>query len=209
MGGRCVAGVSLESFDWVRPVTPDGEGELSNEECDVGGRTPRLLEVVTFEHSGPQGDPSQPENVIVTGTPWSSEGRADRELARQVLYGAVRRHPPLLVNNGKAVPEHVAADGTDASLALIEPAHLRFGHGPAAEHEQRKPRALFVWGGQEWNLPVTDLIVGPRVIQRPAGLYRWDELDLPTVSSLLLTVSLGVPYDGWCYKLVAAVVPAP
>jgi hypothetical protein len=209
IGGRCVAGLSLERFDWVRPVSPEGEGELSDEACDVGGRLPRLLDVVTFEHCGPEGDPAQPENVVLTDAPWTSEGRADRALAHRMLRRAAQGAPPLLGNNGKAVPEHVAADGIDASLALIAPSRLRFGHGPAVDREQRKPRALFDWGGQAWNLPVTDFIVGPRVIERPAGLYAWEELGLPAASALFLTMSLSLPYEGWCYKLVAAVVPMP
>jgi len=208
-GGRCLAGVTLDGFRWVRPVSAHGQGELSDEECTVDGRMPQLLEVVTFEHDGPEGDPAQPENVVLTDAEWTSEGMASSALVREVIQEVTLTRPPLLVNNGAAVPEHVAAEGLDASLALIAPARLRIGHGPEAHPSAPGARALFAWAGAERNFPITDFVVGPRVRQRPQGLYAPEDLGLPAESKLRLTVSLGVAHESWCYKLVAAVVPLP
>ena len=66
---------------------------------------------------------------------------------------------------------------------------------------------VFRWCGREWNLALTDFAIGPKVLKRPPGSCTWDDLDLPAASELFLTVSLSVPHEGWCYKLVAAVVP--
>lgn len=129
-------------------------------------------------------------------------------LARAAMKHVTLRRPPLLVNNGAAVPEHVAAEGLEASLALIEPVQLRFGHGPQAHQSSSGARALFRWGGEGRNFPITDLLIGPRLVQHPPGLYTPAELGLPE-SELLLTVSLSLPHEQWCYKLVAAVVPLP
>jgi len=115
----------------------------------------------------------------------------------------------LLVNNGAAVPEHVAAEGVDASLALVAPTQLRFGHGSQAHASSSGPRALFRWRGSDRNFPVTDFAVGPRILRHPPGVYTPDDLGLPREPKLRLTVSLGVPHEEWCYKLVAAVVPLP
>lgn len=208
-GGRCLAGVALDDFSWVRPVSAVGQGELSDEECAVDGHTPRLLEVVTFEHDGPEGDPAQPENVVLNDAAWTSEGMASTALVREATRQVTLTRRPLLVNNGAAVPEHVAAEGVAASLALVAPTHLRFGHGPEAHGSAPGPRAIFEWASAERNFPITDFVVGPQVLQQPPGLYAPEDLDLPPASALRLTVSLGVPHEGWCYKLVAAVVPLP
>lgn len=208
-GGRCLAGVTVDGFRWVRPVSAHGQGELNDEECAVDGHMPQLLEVVTFEHDGPEGDPAQPENVVLTDAEWTSEGMASPALVHEVAQQVTLTEPPLLVNNGAAVPEHVAAEGIDASLALVAPTHLRFGHGPEAHQSASGPRALFVWAGAERNLPVTDFVVGPKVLQLPQGVYAPEDLDLRAESALRLTVSLGIPHESWCYKLIAAVVPLP
>jgi hypothetical protein len=205
-GGRCVAGVSLRSGRLVRPVSPCGNGELSDRECGVGGRTPRLLEVVSFAHTGPEGDPAQPENVVIANTPWKLEGRANPDRALEVLLEVADRGSALFVNRGRAVPATVAAGGLDSSLALIEPQHLRFGHGPRARAHAGSPRALFEFGGRHWSLPVTDFDFGPKILRMPKGVFGWRELGLDEPQRALLTTSLGAAHAGWHHKLVAAVI---
>jgi putative nucleic acid modification protein with dual OB domain len=134
---------------------------------------------------------------------------APAALVHDAVQEVTLTQPPLLVNNGAAVPEHVAVDGVDASLALVAPTRLRIGHGPEAHPSAPGARALFVWAGAERNFPISDFVVGPRVRQRPQGLYAPEDLDLPAESKLRLTVSLGAPHEAWCYKLVAAIVPLP
>jgi len=201
-----VAGVSLRSGRFVRPISPHGSGALSDGECRVAGRTPRLLDVVSFAHRGPDGDPAQPENVVIADSPWRLEGPANRGLALELLLEVAARGPSLLGNRGRAVLETVAAEGLDASLALIEPAHLRFGHGPQAHAHASSPRALFAFGGQDWSLPVTDFHFGPRILRMPEGVYGWEDLGFDEPQRALLTASLGTVHEGWHHKLVAAVL---
>lgn len=206
LGGYCVAGVSLSDRRLVRPVSPFGNGALSARECRVRGRTPRLLDVVSFEHMGPAEDPAQPENLTIADTPWRLEGRADAGRALEILLKVVHPGPMLLVNHGRAVPAHVAAAGLSASLVLIEPDHLRFGHGPRADAHTGSPRALFRFGGQAWNLPLTDFDIGPKLLRLPEGLHGWADLGLSRPKRTLLTVSLGTAHEDWHHKLVAAVL---
>jgi hypothetical protein len=205
-GGRCVAGVSLRSGRLVRPVSPRGSGELSNRECGVRGRTPRLLEVVSFAHVGPEGDPAQPENVVIANAPWKLEGRANPGKALALLLTVADRGSALFVNRGRAVPETVAAEGLNCSLALIKPERLRFGHGSQAEAHPGSPRALFAYGGRDWSLPVTDFDFGPTILRMPQGIYGWEDLGFDKPEHVLLTTSLGAAHAGWHHKLVAAVI---
>ena len=205
-GARCVAGVSLDDGRLVRPVSPLGTGALSDKECRVAGRTPQLLEIVSFTHEGPGKDPAQPENLVIDRTPWKLEGAAESGQALRVVSGAADHGPGLLSNRGRAVAAHVAAQGLDASLALIEPIKLRFGHGPQAEGHRGSPRALFGFGGQDWSLPMTDFDIGPRILRLPEGVYGWEDLEVETPERAFLTVSLGTAHEGWHAKLVAAVL---
>jgi hypothetical protein len=205
-GRRCVAGVSLRNGRFVRPISPHGSGALSDRECRVDGRTPRLLDVVSFAHRGPDGDPVQPENVVVADAPWKLEGPANRSQALELLLKVAARGSPLFVNRGRAVPDTVAAEGLEASLALIEPAHLHFGHGPQAHAHAGSPGALFRYGGQAWSLPVTDFDFGPRILRMPEGVYGWEALGFDEPKRALLTTSLGTAHEGWHHKLVAAVL---
>jgi hypothetical protein len=206
LGGRCVAGVSLQSGQLVRPVSPHGDGELSDEECRVDQRTPRLLDVVSFAHHGPGSDPAQPENVVIADAPWKLEGPADRGQALRLLLELTDSGSVLLGNRGRAVLDTVAAEGLDASLALIEPRHLRFGHGPRAEAHAGSPRALFKFGARDWSLPVTDFDFGPKILHMPEGVYGWEDLGFDIPDRALLTTSLGMAHEGWHQKLVAAVI---
>ncbi|HWJ51712.1 MAG TPA: hypothetical protein VNR42_11855 [Solirubrobacteraceae bacterium] len=206
LGGYCVAGVSLPDRRLVRPVSPYGNGALSARECRVRGRGPRLLDVVSFEHTGPAEDPAQPENLVIADTPWQLAGGASSDRALEILLGVVHAGPTLLVNHGRAVPAHVAAAGLKASLALIEPVDLRFGHGPRADAHTGSPRALFRFGGRAWNLPITDFDIGPKLLRLPEGLHGWADLGLNRPKCTLLTISLGAAHKGWHHKLVAAVL---
>lgn len=205
-GRRCVAGISLLDGRFVRPISPHGSGALSDRECRVGGRTPRLLDVVSFAHRGPGSDPAQPENVVIANAPWKLDGPANRGQALELLLKVAAKGSALFGNRGRAVPEPVAVEGLDASLALIEPAHLRFGHGPRAHAHAGSPRALFRYGGQGWSLPVTDFDFGPRILRMPEGVYGWEDLGFDEPDRALLTASLGTAHEGWHHKLVAAVL---
>jgi hypothetical protein len=206
-GGHCVAGVTLEEPRLVRPVSGVWPGgALSGKDCRVDGHTPKELEIITFTHEGSQKDRVQPENVVIDGTPWETEGLADPEEALEALLEVVEEGPMLFGNRGRAVPEHVAAEGMDSSLAVIVPARLRFGRGEEADAHARSPRAVFKFCGEDWSLPVTDFEIGPKILNLPEGLYSWEDLEIEEPEHVLLSVSLGTAHQTWHSKLVAGVL---
>ena len=160
-----------------------------------------------FTHDGQdEGEPAQPENVVIDGTPWQTDGLAEQREALNVLLQVVEEGPKLFGNRGRAVAENVAAEGMDSSLALIVPAALRFGHGAGADARKGSPRAVFEFGSDVWNLPITDFEIGPKILQLPEGLYEWGDLGLSEPEHALLTISLGTAYEGWHFKLIAGVL---
>ena len=206
-GGRCVAGISRRTGDWLRPVSTRPHGELAARHCEVDGRTIEPLDVVRIEHGDNLNDPSQPENVEVGASRWQLVRRVDPADATRVLSPYVVDGPDLLGNRGTGVPEEEAMRGVDASLALVRPGRVEFSLEPPWPGKNRpRPRVRFDLDGRDYDLALTDYLVAPRLTRLGAGSYGPDDLGLSADSDILLTVSLAEAADEWCTKLVAAVL---
>jgi putative nucleic acid modification protein with dual OB domain len=210
LGGRCLAGISTGTGAWVRPVSGLGQGQLFPSHCAIDGAIPRLLDIVRFEHTGAVDDPAQPENVRVSASPWTRTGVLTRDEAYDRLRLNLAAGPVLLGSRDRSMHDDVARQGVEASLALIEPDDLVFVH--ERRFDKPSPRARFRLANCSYDLPLTDLVVRPRLLARPLGRHRPAALDLGAMERVLLTVSLGEPINAehpYRYKLVAAVLPLP
>lgn len=209
-GGRCVAGVSTQEGRWVRPVSGGPHGALHSRQYRVDGHDLRLLDVVGFEHDGPIGDPSQPENIEVGDSRWWLTGTIDPVEAGDRLAPHLVNDPALLGNRGSAVPETEASKGVDASLALIQPAEIEFCLAPPLEGTSKlRPRARFGLGDQHYDLALTDFLIRPRLLKAGLGTYDLAELGLNPTVDVLFTISLAEAREDWCVKLVAGVLTLP
>lgn len=209
-GGRCVAGISTQTGEWVRPVSDLAEGQLAPHHYLINGREPRLLDVVRFEHEGPTSEPAQPENVLIGDEPLEAGGR----VVPGEAYGRLSPHlvdgPELFGNFSDSLPGEEAELGVPSSLALIEPQSLwlelrqpRMGRG------RSKPRALFELSGSTYDFGLTDRVVRPRLFRATHGTHTLPELGFAPAVHTLLTVSLGGVFRGSCWKLAAGVVFLP
>jgi hypothetical protein len=176
----------------------------------IDGRDIRPLDVVRFEHGGSTGDPTQPENVEVEIAPWGMVGRIDPGRAYGELEPVLAPGPSLLGNRGAAVVEATALRGVESSLALVEPTATEFVLEPPREGSSRsRPRAVFYLDSRRYDLALTDYLVRPRLMQMEHGRYELSDLGFDSDDEVLLTVSLAEARDGWCTKLVAAVLLLP
>jgi hypothetical protein len=209
-GGRCVAGISTDTGEWVRPVSDANYG-LTFQECSVDGRWPEVLDRVRFSYQGSTGEPSQPENLLLGAEDWELAGELDLEAAYGELSPHLADSPSLFGNFGKAVADEVAKQGLDASLVLLEPEHpVNFVLKPASEtYGKFKPRVGFVTSGRPYELNLTDFEVYRLVLDAGPGTYAAEDLGLDASGHTLLTVSLAGAYNGWHHKLVAAVLSLP
>lgn len=73
-----------------------------------------------------------------------------------------------------------------------------FSPGQAFGNPKRRIQARFSFDGNEYALWVTDPIVEREYLAREDGDY--------SLGKSYLTISLGEPFEGHCYKLVAAVI---
>jgi hypothetical protein len=206
MSGRCVAGKTVEKEgygEWIRPVSDRLGQEISEEERRYeNGDDPQLLEVIEipFLHACPHD--FQSENHLIDATYyWQKVGRVEWD----ELQGAVDPVSALWNNgyssyNGLNDRVPVAeAEKLTSSLVLIRPVAIKLVVGvEGAQYRKRRVRAQFQLNRQEYWLSVTDPKVERTFLKRGDGDYELGET--------LLCVSLGEPYEGYTYKLVAALI---
>lgn len=205
-GGYCFAGKEIQGDapgPWVRPVGEGELGELAFAQMTLkDGGIPRVLDRVCL-HLGPSMPKDyQTENCRVQPVPWRRTGRFP--LQGLSLFCD---QPESLWANGwdsfsgrnDRIPIDMAKASISGSLVLIRPEQLSLIVEEGSDL-LKQVRADFGYRGVPYRLMVTDPEVEKRVIVRPPGAYP------VTGAEVFLTVSLGEPYQGFCYKLVAALV---
>lgn len=206
--GRCVAGIELSGnrrLGWIRPVSAREHEEVSEYERQYeDGSDPRVLDVmdVPLLEARPKG--YQQENWLLDPDHyWQKVRRAGwSDLVR--LADPVA---PLWIDgnstyNGRNDRIALAeAGGLNSSLRLVRADRLTlsvFKPGEAFGNPKRRVQGRFVHHGTEYHLWVTDPGYEREYLLKPDGDYELGES--------FLTVSLGEPHDGACYKLVAAIM---
>ena len=219
---RCIAGRvwavrgrQLQLGPWVRPVSRRGRGEIRQSDCAFpNGRAPAVLDLVRVAFDGVQRSACQPENRFVqAGCRWQREGIVDPSRA-----ASFEETPASLWLHPKSPPDRVPAAQAPASvqpfqsLFLIRPHRLRLRawseKAPYRAGPRKQRRALFAYNGHKYNLPITDPTMDARYFA-PFPALGAPPFEAPPrdPERCLLTVSLAAPFeDGYCYKVVAAVL---
>ncbi|MGY2209643.1 dual OB domain-containing protein [Pseudomonas pergaminensis] len=206
--GRCIAGKIINGErqgEWIRPVGTSVSREIT--ERDRGyddGTTAQHLDLIDITFTAPQAPSFQSENhVIDDGTYWDKTGQG----AITDLAGLVDA-PPTLWENGHSsfsgtndrVPENLLT-APRQTLFLIAPNNVSIkvsAEGAAFGDSKRSVRATFTYNRQIYSLKVTDPAVEQHYKGLGNGVYSPAEISY-------FTVSLGETWDGYAYKLIAAV----
>jgi hypothetical protein len=225
LNGRCVAGIRLDGGSWIRPVSRQVSGTLSRRQYlldDGADATP--LDIVSVQVSGARPELHQPENSVVgrerwrvidwiLGTPrWRLVERLNFVDALPVLEKHLWPGPDLLGDRrDRVIYDDLRGLAAKASLALIEPRDVVWVIKEAYRGNKvhRQTRASFRLKGQRCNLPVTDPLWEQKLAHLPYGLHQSDAARVPSNERLFFTISLGEPFQGACFKLVAAVMIPP
>ena len=208
-GDRCIAGIELMEDEspgaWVRPVS-DREDEAVNEserQYENGGE-PGVLDVVDVPllRARPRG--YQQENWPLD--PDSSWKRI-RHVRPDSLEKLAEPAGPLWVigyhtfhGRNDRVPLD-RAKYLKSSLRLVRVSALELDvFAPRADvgDFKRRIKGRFRFAGEEYRLWVTDPVYEHTYLNRPNNCYA--------LGACFLTVSLGEPYQGFAYKLIAAIV---
>ena len=206
-GGRCVAGLRTDGGGWVRPVSREAEGVLHpwHYTLATGGEAV-LLDVLQMRLTQPQPDPHHPENWLMSYGLWDLAARPLPPLAWELVWNSLTPGPALLGDcEDRIAYAALEKRPVPASLALVRPEGLSWQVRQSASSGKRQTRAVFCLAGAWYNLPLTDPVRLQSLVSYPLGCYPEDQAET------LLTVSLSEPFarDGFCYKLVAAVIALP
>ena len=87
-------------------------------------------------------------------------------------------------------------NGINSSLKLIAAQGLQIR--VYTPYDRRRVQANFIFGGVNYHLWVTDPVIESQYYAQADGLYN--------LGAKYLTVSLSEPYQGGCYKVVAAII---
>ncbi len=208
-GDRCIAGKEILSDGriggWVRPVSDrEDEAVSAGERQYQDGSEPHLLDVLDLPVLAARQKGYQKENWLLDP---QRRWRKVRRLGAQALGRLADPPGPLWVNGFSTQHGHndrlpvARALSLDSSLRLIRVTALRLDviAPRAAQGDfKRRIKALFRYAGEEYRLWVTDPQYEETYLNRPNNTY--------TLGECYLTVSLGEPYQGHAYKLIAAII---
>ena len=206
--GRCIVGREIldgRSADWIRPVSDRQHEEVSEYERQYeDGSDPVVLDIIDVPllESRPKG--YQQENWLLNPDKyWVQVGTA----SWADLEGFSEKSGTLWLNGyhtyhglNDVIPiEQAATVQSSLKLIRVDGVQLHvFKPGQAFDNPKRRVQARFRFSGNDYWLWVTDPIVEREYLAHEDGSY--------SLSDSYLTISLGEPYNGNCYKLVAAVI---
>jgi len=219
---RCVAGREvglarqLVTGDWIRPVSGESEGELEPHHMRIEGDARlNLLEIVDVPLGAHADDRIHPEDWIVDAKqPWKKVGKLDA-----TTLGAFEEQPKNLWLESKAHSDRAARNflltqPDHQSLYLIRPTNLRIelSHAvnPYKNKNQKKTRAKFFYRGQAYEMSLTDpdftdryCTTFPELGAKPVVVRP------PYTDRCLVCISLTPIFNGYHYKVVAAILRLP
>lgn len=207
--GRCIAGKEVLSNgygSWIRPVSARPSAEISEEERRFeNGGDPRVLDIIEVPMISAAPFLHQTENHIIDAEYyWTKTGKLPWAELKHLLD-----KPASLWSSGDStylgLNDRVSVEQSSQmtnSLVLIEPETLNICvqlEGEAFGNPRRRVRAHFTYQGLQYILIVTDPVAERAFLAKANGRYP--------LTTTYLCVSLGEAHtDGYCYKLVAAVI---
>ncbi|MBW2149188.1 MAG: hypothetical protein JRI22_19460 [Deltaproteobacteria bacterium] len=207
--GRCIAGKEMLRSGyggWIRPVSARQSAELSEEERRYeDGRDPRVLDIVVVPMIAHAPLLHHTENHIIDANYYWTKTK----VLPWTKLGHLLDNPETLWPSGDSTyygsndrVKLEVASKLKVSLLLIKPEDLVLSvqaEGAEFGNPRRRVRAQFEYRGTSYNLVVTDPVAERAFLSKANGDYR--------IADTYLCVSLSEAHsDGYCYKLVAAVI---
>ncbi len=206
ISGRCIAGKIVRSNQWVRPVSSRDTEEISEYERRYeNGQMPRLLDIIRIPVKEHRPKLFQTENYLIHDDYyWEKIGRFDGSLHDLLdypcdLWGTACSSYQGL--NDRFSEQQ--CNNYSESLYLIKPESLKIivrTEGQEFGNSRRKVRARFTYNHQSYLWPVTDPDVERQYLSGNNGEFILE------ATKHYLCVSVGLPYQGYCYKFVASII---
>jgi len=206
ISGRCIAGKMIVSNKWIRPVSNREGEEISEEERRYeNGKMPKILDIISIPVRGHKPTQHQEENYLIDDRYyWKKTGQYAEKLE------SLLDSPEDLWGTGYSsyqgindrMSEGMCAEYSE-SLYLIKPQSLKIivrVEGEEFDDAKRKVRTQFKYNDTTYLFPVTDPVVESKFLSGNDGSFT-----LP-IENIYLCVSVGLPYDGYCYKFLASLI---
>lgn len=206
--GRCIAGreiVSGRPGAWIRPVSDRPHEEVSEYERQYeDGSDPGVLDIIDVPLREPRPSGCQQENWLLDPNEyWVRGGRFSWANLEQLADNSgtlwINGYHTFNGQNDQIPLDQTATIGNSLKLVRVGAVRLSvFTSGGVFGPSKRRVQARFRFGKDDYALWVTDPIIERAYLARENGEYRLGES--------YLTISLGEPFNDYCYKLVAAVI---
>ena len=192
---NCVAGIDVNTGEWIRVVSDDEEtlGALTDDDLMYkDGTKCKVMDIVKIPYVEKVPTKVQPENILIDRDRYiENDGEATLEDVLEIHSS--EKHDYIFGTRYSSVKEeHLEEHGVNYSLILIKVKQLVF-NWRENNKGQLKLKATFIYNGTEYqDMSVTD-----------PDFYGVDEND--KIKLAYLVVSLGEPYNGYCYKFIAKI----
>lgn len=202
-GERCISGIVVEKTNsshlnvlkdnnrpkWIRPISNIQHGEISAALVkDV-----KILDIVELKITQNCAHGYQSENVFFK--PNSLKIASSINPSKNNLNKLIdSTHPMIFGNTGKAVSME-SINELNYSLMFIKPQNFEIYE----KHYEfdKKIRGRFMYNGTHYDLPITDVSF-LQTLSEGTPSFNQD--------NVYLTISLGIEFQGWHYKLIAGVI---
>jgi len=198
--GSCLAGKIINNEnaarEWIRPVSDSLTGEIPYIDTLYSDGTPiQPLDIVKFSPGLSTSHRHQPENMLLSSVDWEKDGVISFESLENF------RDHDLEFMRGEETARNdrvteLQASEFEQSLGLIYVLNAKLLVVQGTYRQQL--RIKFVHKNSSFNLVVTD-----RRAERDYLSRRGTEFLLPRA---YLCVSLGEPFQGYCYRLAACII---
>ncbi|MCK8824342.1 dual OB domain-containing protein [Fuchsiella alkaliacetigena] len=199
--GRCIAGIDVETGEWIRPINSSGGALSLNQIAYKNGSLPEKLDIISIPLLKHQPSYYQPENFIIGNGNWIKEG----SFAFSKLSNLTQSKNLLLFNNRDSVSKDELEEinfNKRYSLILIQPENVTFEKVDRSRFsDPPQIRAKFTYGNYNYNLSITDDSIESQFEECDYGNYRLN-------NNIYFTISLASPFseNNRHYKLIAAVI---
>lgn len=209
LSGRCIAGKEIREDeqvgDWIRPVSARESQEVSEWERQYeDGSDPRILDIIGVPVLNAQPKDYQRENWLLDPEYYWQKIRS---VTTNELTQFIDPIAPLWTNGDSTVNgQNDRVPLSDAytlenSLRLIRINNLELyvsRPGKDFGNNRRSVQGRFQHDGTDYWLRVTDPVYERQYLRKPEGNYQ--------IGESFLTISLGEPWKGYAYKLIAAII---
>ena len=195
-GGRCIAGIDLDTSKWIRLVSSEPGGKLPTHKVS----SINILDVIEISVAGDVSDEGcQSENQLWRDIKWKKIDRMKSE----DLLDYCEDDRVILHNSEKSIPiEYFSTIPRERwkSLQLVRQTNITFKYKDWPEGRKYKAR-LWLSDAKPLDLSITD----PNILQK---LKRDEKIS----KNCIITVSLATPWkkdddtSARCYKVVAGVI---